>query len=113
MCVIFLQADVLQAAKDISSILAEEHNKKKKVLHPNEMAALALTLNPVMLLLLLSFLLLLCKRLISNCNYAGPCDDGVTQTFWLSLFCSSQAIRLAFSFIKALWSLQSLLVKYP
>ena len=43
----FWQADVLQAAKDISSILAQEHNKKKKVLHPNEMAALALTLNPV------------------------------------------------------------------
>jgi predicted transcriptional regulator len=41
------QADVLQAAKDISSILAEEKSKKKKVLHPNEMAALALTLNPV------------------------------------------------------------------
>jgi hypothetical protein len=38
----------LQAAKDISSILADEKAaKSKKVLHPNEMAALALTLNPV------------------------------------------------------------------
>jgi hypothetical protein len=44
----YVQADVLQAAKDISSILADEKAaKSKKVLHPNEMAALALTLNPV------------------------------------------------------------------
>ena len=46
------QADVLQAAKDISSILAEEKSKKKKVLHCWLSAAL-----------LFSFLLSACEGL--------------------------------------------------
>jgi len=41
------QAHVMQAAADISSILAGEKKKKKSKLDPNKMAALALIFNPV------------------------------------------------------------------
>ena len=37
----------MQAAADISSILAGEKKKKKSKLDPNKMAALALIFNPV------------------------------------------------------------------
>lgn len=42
------QAHVMQAAADISSILAGEKKKKKSKLDPNKMAALALIFNPKM-----------------------------------------------------------------
>eukprot|EP00283_Hemiselmis_rufescens_P007677 CAMPEP_0173429620 /NCGR_PEP_ID=MMETSP1357-20121228/8278_1 /TAXON_ID=77926 /ORGANISM="Hemiselmis rufescens, Strain PCC563" /LENGTH=94 /DNA_ID=CAMNT_0014393827 /DNA_START=9 /DNA_END=293 /DNA_ORIENTATION=- len=40
------QAEAAKAAKDMASILQAAKSKKKGVLHPNEMAALALTFHP-------------------------------------------------------------------
>lgn len=41
------QAEAAKAAQDMAAILSAAKNKKKTALHPNEMAALALTFNPV------------------------------------------------------------------
>ncbi len=42
-----MQTGVLKAAQDMSAILMAEKHKSAGVKHPNEMAALALTFNPV------------------------------------------------------------------
>eukprot|EP00960_Hanusia_phi_P042167 755348-Hanusia_phi.AAC.8 len=43
---LFIFADVLQASKDVASILKAEKSHAKSSMDPNEMAALALTFNP-------------------------------------------------------------------
>lgn len=71
------QDDVLRAAKDISSILAAEHSSKKRVKHPNEMAALALTLNPVRILLSPTFLTVCIGSHLTFFTFfhAGHCNE--------------------------------------